>query len=271
MHRNTAAAAALAAVLAAGCAGITGDAPGRRTPGASQEPNPQLADTRWTLQSLGGIEVPRTPNITLDLGPDGLAGGSDGCNRFQTAYTTNGASIAISLKMGGTMMACPDPIEARANAYRETLRRAAGFALSDGRLSLKNSTGRVLAVFVPSNTALAGTRWEVVAYNNGRGGVVSLLAGTRMSVDFEKDGQVTGSAGCNRYFAPYQQSGQRLAVGMAATTRKFCAEPQGLMQQETQFLDVLRASATLAIDGDRLELRKADGALAVMLNRQSGQ
>lgn len=118
---------------------------------------------------------------------------------------------------------------------------------------------------------LAGTRWEVVAYNNAKQAVVSVLAGTRISASFGADGQVTGNAGCNRYFASYRQQGAELTVGMAATTRMFCAEPSGLMRQESLYLDALRSGATLAIDGDRLELRTADRTLAVILERRSGE
>jgi heat shock protein HslJ len=259
MNRTRAAAVVIAAFVAAGC---TATADKERGAGA------RLADTRWTLQSLGEASVPRHPPVTLDLGRDGHVSGSDGCNRLQTVYTVDGASISISMKVAGTMMACPEQIEARARTYREALQRAARFTLSEDRLSLQDSTGRVLAAFVPSIKALAGTRWDVVAYNNGRGGVVSVLAGTRMSASFEKDGQVTGSAGCNRYFAGYQQQAERLTIGLAATTRKFCAEPVGVMQQEALFLEVLRTSATLVLEGNRLELRKSDGALAVVLDRQ---
>ncbi len=275
MNRTKAAAVVITAFLAAGCTatadkghGTSANSTGRTTQAVSGDGGAQLADTRWTPRSLGKEAVPRNPALTLDLGRDGRVSGSDGCNRLQTVYKVDGASISISMKIAGTMMACPDQIEARARTYREALQRAARFAVSAENLSLQDATGRVLAAFVPSITALAGTRWDVVAYNNGRGGVVSVLAGTRMSANFERDGQVTGNAGCNRYFAGYQQQAQRLTIGMAATTRKFCAEPVGVMQQEALFLEVLRTSATLVLEGNRLELRKTDGALAVVLDRQ---
>ena len=43
----------------------------------------------------------------------------------------------------------------------------------------------------------------------------------------------------------------------------FCAEPEGVMDQEAQYLAALETAATYTISADRLELRTADGALAV--------
>ena len=118
---------------------------------------------------------------------------------------------------------------------------------------------------------LAGTSWKVAAYDNGKGEMVDVLPGSRVSARFESNGQVTGSAGCNRYFASYRQQEQRLSVGMGATTRKFCAEPPGLMRQESLYMSALQSSTALAIAGDRLELRAADGAPTVILQRGSGE
>jgi heat shock protein HslJ len=42
------------------------------------------------------------------------------------------------------------------------------------------------------------------------------------------------------------------------------------MQQEALFLAALQSAATFRIDGDRLELRTADVALAVSLTRSPG-
>jgi heat shock protein HslJ len=43
---------------------------------------------------------------------------------------------------------------------------------------------------------------------------------------------------------------------------KMCNDPEGVMDQESQFLAALESAATYKIEGTRLELRTADGALA---------
>jgi heat shock protein HslJ len=46
-----------------------------------------------------------------------------------------------------------------------------------------------------------------------------------------------------------------------ASTRMTCSKPEGVMQQEQEYLNALPTAATYAIQGARLELRTADGAL----------
>jgi heat shock protein HslJ len=46
-----------------------------------------------------------------------------------------------------------------------------------------------------------------------------------------------------------------------------CAEPDRIMEQEQQFLKALTTVATARQEGDGLELRAADGALAVSLTK----
>ena len=114
---------------------------------------------------------------------------------------------------------------------------------------------------------LAGTRWEVVQYNNGRGAVTSLIADTRISMDFSADGQLTGSASCNNYFTSYQVNDNAITIGPAGSASAACAEPEGIMQQETDFLAILPASATFRIDGNTLEIRTGSDEIGVIAQR----
>ena len=50
-------------------------------------------------------------------------------------------------------------------------------------------------------------------------------------------------------------------IGPAGTTRKMC--PDNLMQQGQQYLAALSSAAVYRLVGNKLELRRADGALAV--------
>ena len=44
-----------------------------------------------------------------------------------------------------------------------------------------------------------------------------------------------------------------------------CAQPAGVMAQEQQILQALQSVATVRIEPSRVELRRADGVLAVSL------
>jgi heat shock protein HslJ len=75
-----------------------------------------------------------------------------------------------------------------------------------------------------------------------------------VTAEFSADGRVTGSAGCNRYFAGYSTSGNRISVTDAGSTMMFCGDPEGLMVQEALFLGQLAASTAFRIEGTKLTL-----------------
>jgi len=124
-----------------------------------------------------------------------------------------------------------------------------------------------VATFAAQNRALSGTTWTVTGYNNGKQAVVSALAGSTLTLIFGEDGRLSGSAGCNTYTTSYEVSDQSLRIGQIASTRMLCNEPAGVMEQETRFLQALGTVATYRSDGERLELRTGDGALAVTAAR----
>ncbi len=115
--------------------------------------------------------------------------------------------------------------------------------------------------------ALAGTSWEVRELRDDAGAPGLVLAGTQLTVVFGDDGRATGSAGCNSYVAAYVVEGGTITIGLPAVTRRFCGEVESLMGQEARFLSALPTSATFQIDGDTLNLRPADGDVAVRLVR----
>jgi hypothetical protein len=90
---------------------------------------------------------------------------------------------------------------------------------------------------------------------------------------------VSGNAGCNHFKASYEIGGepggqQKITIGPAMTTRKHCAQPDGIMEQEQQYLQALMTRAHFwKITSDRLELRDDKGSLQVRysVRPQSGQ
>jgi heat shock protein HslJ len=126
--------------------------------------------------------------------------------------------------------------------------------------------GAHLAPISAHVTALADTSWRASLINDGNGGTASLVAGTEVTLEFDTGSGASGSSGCNRYTARYTSEGSALTFGQPATTRKMCVGP-GVMEQEQQYLRALQGVASARVEGDRLELRDADGALAVAFHR----
>ena len=87
-------------------------------------------------------------------------------------------------------------------------------------------------------------------------------------MSFGEDGNVQGSAGCNQYFGPYTVNGDAITVGLLGTTRAYCPEPEGKMQQEAQFLAALQSAASFTIQNGTLDIRMTDGAIAVLAAAQ---
>lgn len=227
---------------------------------------PDLDGTAWVLASLPGHALLADAVPTAQFA-GGRVQGTDGCNRYFAPYTRTGATLQVGERGGMTMMACPPAVMKQAEAFMKALTGARGYRVADGRLQLLAADGAVLAILAAQPKSLAGTSWRVTAYNNGKQAVVSTLTGTHLSMAFSNDGRVSGSAGCNTFNGPYTADGAKLSFGPAATTRRMCARPEGVMEQEQRFLAALRTVATARFEGDRLELRTADGALAATLTR----
>lgn len=228
---------------------------------------PELAGTAWTLSSLAGHAPVAGSVVTLRF-DGGRVQGTDGCNRYTAPYTVAGPTLQVAPNMATTRMACPPEIARQAEAYVGALAQAHSYRVAGGELRLIAADGGVLATLAAQSQHLAGTSWRVTGYNNGRQAVVGALAGHEPTLAFGTDGRIAGSTGCNRYGASYAHDGAKLAFGPPAATRKRCADPERIMEQEQQFLQALQGVATARIDGDRLELRTGQGALAATLVRE---
>lgn len=227
-----------------------------------------LDGTTWVLATLPvhGPLVGERPTARFEAGQ---VGGTDGCNRYSAPFTVSGSTLAVG--PGGTMtlMACELAVMAQAEAFRGALERARRFRIVDGRLELLASDGAIVATMTSQSSSLVGA-WEVFAVNNGRQAVVGVLEEAPLDMTFAKDGTVAGSAGCNRFTATFEADGSAVRFGPAATTRRTCPG-EGVMEQEQAFLNALASVATMRIEGDRLEFRTADDALALMLRRAAAR
>ncbi|MCB0070221.1 MAG: META domain-containing protein [Caldilineaceae bacterium] len=228
---------------------------------------PDLADTSWVLSALNGRLPVAGSTVTLAFGTDGTASGTDGCNQFSGTYTQDGDALTFPQPMALTMMACEEPIAGQATDYMAALAATDGFTASSTQLVLR-SGDEIVATFVAASTDLAGTDWQVIGYNNGREAVVGVLTGTEITANFGTDGTLSGNAGCNQYFAGFTVDGDALTIDMPGSTMRFCAEPPGVMEQESEYLAALATVATFGMEGNLMVLRTADGAIAVQLTRQ---
>lgn len=230
-----------------------------------------LTESLWVLTDLNGEEPLPNTAITAQFDEDGNVAGSAGCNNYNTNYTVDGKKIQFGEVVATTLMACPEPIMQQENAYLEDLKKTDTFEIVDDELTLFDSDDKALAVFFAQSQELAGSSWDVIAYNNGKEAVVSVIIGTQITAVFGEDGQLTGNAGCNDYFTIYEADGDKINIGSVEATEIFCSEPAGIMEQEKQYLAALETAATYRIGPLDMEMRTENGARVVSFKRSLTQ
>lgn len=237
---------------------------------AASGEKPNLDGTGWVLTALPGTALLPDQPVTLWL-QKGRVHGSDGCNRYSAPYAADADSFRLSAPLVSTKMACPGPVMRQAEAFLSALTNARGAKGSAKQLVLVDADGKPVATFDVQNQELAGTSWQVTAYNNGREAVISVLPGTTVSLQFASEGGLKGFAGCNEFSAKYVVSDGALTLGDSSATRNTCTHPEGVMVQEGLFFKALAVASLVRIDADRLELRGRDGALVVSAMRNGSK
>ena len=241
-------------LIAAGCTG--------------RDPVPadlRLNGTRWTLTGYVAEGTPRQvvngSMVTLEFGDDGRISGSAGCNHYFAGYGMKGTAITIG-QAGSTMMYCAEAgVMDQESAYLALLQKAASVTAVNDSLAFSDANGIKILSFArivpPAPEPLVGTNWTLDSVYSGDA-VSSVIAGTTITAVFGEDGSITGSAGCNRYFASYNMTGTSLSIGSAGSTKMYCTSP-GVMQQEMTYLASLSRAAAFTITGNRLSLADANG------------
>jgi heat shock protein HslJ len=238
-------------LLAAGCTG--------------QAPGPGLSGTGWTLTGyiLNGttVQVLGGSTVTLNFGNDGQITGTAGCNHYFASFEVKEAAISIG-QAGSTEMYCGTPgVMDQESAYLTLLGQATTIAVDNDRLTLADAKGSIILTFTrtvpPATEPLVGTNWTLDSFHTADA-VSSGISGTNITAVFSDDGRVTGSAGCNRYFAQYTMTATSLSISGIGSTKMYCTTP-GVMQQETTYLASLDLVKTFTIKGNRLTVSDAKG------------
>ena len=226
-----------------------------------ESPDWQLNRYRDALDRMLPV-LPGT-TVTVRFRNDEL-GGSAGCNRYFGSYTLGtDDQLSFSTPLGSTMMTCVPPVSEQERQYLKDLSAVAAFQLEDGSLRLLDKDRKaVLEYTAIKPLALEGMIWQAAGINNGRGGVVS-TATTRLATAMFEDGKVSGHAGCNTFNASYEITDDRISMGPAMTTRMHCAEPDGIMDQEQEYLAALSRARTYELTDNGLKLRDENGSLQV--------
>jgi heat shock protein HslJ len=121
-------------------------------------------------------------------------------------------------------------------------------------------------------TPLGGTEWVLTSLNGE-----SLIAGTEINLYFE-EALLGGSMTCNRYGGG-PDSGKYVATDNGALTLpgpmnvtvQLCTTPEGVMEQETAYIEALWSSASYSVVDDHLQIRNAAGETILVFARKAEQ
>ena len=109
--------------------------------------------------------------------------------------------------------------------------------------------------------ALIATSWLAQAIDG-----TAVDPAVQSTVTFQREDQVIGSGGCNRYFGRLGLSGSTLSISSVGNTRMTCS-PAPVMEQEQRFLEALQASVAWRREGDTLVLLDLAGRERLRLAR----
>ncbi|HOB17884.1 MAG TPA: META domain-containing protein [Candidatus Methanoculleus thermohydrogenotrophicum] len=222
-----------------------------------------LAGTAWNLVALrtdnGSIAAPLPGAEPLIIfGESGTLSGSTGCNLYSASYRINGSRISIeSIAITGAYPAAAKGLMQQESRYRELLVAASSYRVNGDRLVLSGPSGKDLLIFSraeqPEAVPLLATTWRLTHYSiGGSSAVTSPVPGTNVTLVFDDDGTLSGSAGCNAYSAAYRLNETGLVVERVIATKTSCTEPAGIMEQESAYLTLLRSAAGYRIVGNTL-------------------
>ena len=122
----------------------------------------------------------------------------------------------------------------------------------------------ILTACSGGNSASLEGAWKLVSYGDPANPTAA-APDVDTSVEF-KDGQVTGNVGCNSFGGKYEVDGNEVTFSEVMSTLMFCEGPVG--DQETATLNVLRETATFALNGDTLSITSQDSSTVVVLARK---
>jgi len=109
---------------------------------------------------------------------------------------------------------------------------------------------------------LEDAKWVLQSYGEP-GNIKDILAGTEITAEFvTSEETVRGSAGCNSYFGGYEVEGNQISIpGPIGATEMYCLEPEGIMEQEEEYLAMLQNAETYDIKDDQLRIFTGDEVL----------
>ncbi len=233
----------------------------------------ELAGTQWRLLAEGDWEED-APAVTLFFLDDYRAAGVAACRDYFATYGASEGRIGFPWMsmVGSSYVSCSDEIRRLEGRFTTALSRARDYSVDkdagSSRLMIRTSRGKTLTFepLLPAVESIADGNWVLKAFvkvHVTESGmrllrVTNPLQDPEITMSF-REGGVSGSAGCNSYSAQHSIGDAEITFTSPRVTRRACAAPDGVMQQETRFLNLLPSLTKFHIYGDRLFIFTGEG------------
>ena len=128
-------------------------------------------------------------------------------------------------------------------------------------ITILGMVGIALAIAACSapDSMLDDTKWFLRTYGESNN-LEAIIEDTEITATFDSaEGEVSGSGGCNTYFARYEVKGGKLSISEMAFTEMACVSPEGVMEQEQEFLSLLANAQSFQADDTTLTIICLDG------------
>jgi heat shock protein HslJ len=247
-------------------------------PDEPDEPAP-MEDITWELEAYGdrGSLKPlvEATEITAEFKSDNsTVVGSAGCNSYFAGYEIDNDRLTVIPPIGATEMACPPPIMAQEQEYFELLETTEAFLIHNDKLIISCTANKEM-VFAektaaeevpPEETPLIEDMvWQLEAYGD-RGSLKDLVADTKITAELkEAEGRIVGSSGCNSYSVDYEIDSYELTVIPPIGATMMLCFPPPVMDQEQEYLELLKATETFLVHNDRLIISCSDNKEMVFI------
>ncbi len=228
-----------------------------------------LEGTGWRLQGQGDALA-----ATMYFLDDRLVTGVTACRAYQASYQGTEGNVRFpSISMLTSTHSCPEDARRAEGEFTDFLTWAREYAVSEeggsSLLRMRSSRGRTLALepLSPTFKDIADAEWTLVAivefrdegYGMWNDRTTEVVQGTDVTISFDEDG-LSGSSGCNSYTSQATTEDGVIMINAESLshTEEFCQEPDGLMEQEQSFLDLLPRVRRYGTYGEGLFLQTTD-------------
>jgi heat shock protein HslJ len=119
------------------------------------------------------------------------------------------------------------------------------------------------AIFPEATSEIENQTWVLVSVENN-----TPVSGHYPVLEM-KDGEVSGNTGCNHYGGSYKIKQDTLRFEGLFSTEMACLEPDGLMIQETRFLQLLAEAQSYELSTDLLTINTENGSKLLFVTQDA--